>query len=57
MSRARRVALFSHDSQGLGHIRRNIEITAAIGRADAGSQTLLIRGDKSVLASSTQRVG
>ncbi|WP_420113776.1 glycosyltransferase family protein [Pseudactinotalea sp.] len=44
MSRARRVALFSHDSQGLGHIRRNIEIAAALGRADAGTETLLISG-------------
>ena len=44
MSRARRVALFSHDSQGLGHVRRNIEIAAALGRADAATETLLISG-------------
>lgn len=44
MSRARRVALFSHDSQGLGHIRRNIEIAAALGRADAATETLLVSG-------------
>ena len=28
----RRVALYSHDTQGLGHVRRNIEIAAALVR-------------------------
>lgn len=42
--RPRAVALFSHDSQGLGHVRRNIEIAAALVRDDADVETLLISG-------------
>lgn len=40
----RRVALFSHDSQGLGHVRRNIEIAAALVRGRRWSEVLLISG-------------
>ncbi len=43
-TRTRRVALFSHDSQGLGHVRRNIEIAAALVRADDDVECLLISG-------------
>lgn len=42
--RPRAVALFSHDSQGLGHIRRNVEIAAALVRDDVDARTLLISG-------------
>lgn len=38
----RRIALFSHDTQGLGHIRRNIEIAAAIVEAEPATDVLLI---------------
>lgn len=44
MIRAGRIALFSHDSQGLGHVRRNIEVAAALTRAGAATETLLISG-------------
>jgi predicted glycosyltransferase len=40
-----RIALYSHDAQGLGHLRRNLAIAGAI--ADAGpSATLLIAGTR-----------
>lgn len=42
--RARRVALFSHDSQGLGHIRRNIEIAGALQRGGHATEILLVSG-------------
>lgn len=38
----RRIALFSHDTQGLGHIRRNIEIAAVIVEAHPATDVLLI---------------
>lgn len=40
----RRVALYSHDTQGLGHIRRNINIAAALVRAEPTTDVLLITG-------------
>jgi len=40
----RRVALYSHDTQGLGHIRRNIAIAAALVAADPATNVLLLTG-------------
>ncbi len=40
----RRVALYSHDTQGLGHVRRNIGLAAAIVEADPATDVLLITG-------------
>jgi predicted glycosyltransferase len=37
-----RVTLFSHDTQGLGHIRRNIELAGAMVAADPSTEVLLI---------------
>ena len=39
-----RVVLYSHDSLGLGHLRRNLLIAGAIRRAELSVQTLLITG-------------
>lgn len=43
-SRARRVALYSHDTQGLGHVRRNSLIAAAIVAAHPDTDVLLLTG-------------
>jgi predicted glycosyltransferase len=40
----RRVALYSHDTQGLGHVRRNLALADALAAAEPASQTLLITG-------------
>ncbi|MBZ2196801.1 glycosyltransferase family protein [Occultella gossypii] len=40
----RRIALYSHDTQGLGHIRRNVELAAALVDADADTDVLLLTG-------------
>jgi len=40
----RRVALYSHDTQGLGHIRRNINIAAALVADDPSIDVLLLTG-------------
>lgn len=41
----RRVAFYSHDTQGLGHIRRNIVLAAAIVAAEPDTDVLLITGN------------
>ena len=41
----RRVALYSHDTQGLGHVRRNIAIAASIVADDPGVEVLLLTGN------------
>lgn len=41
---SRRIALYSHDSQGLGHIRRNIALAAALVAADPRTDVLLLTG-------------
>lgn len=41
---SRRVAFYSHDSQGLGHIRRNIALAAALVAADPRTDVLLLTG-------------
>lgn len=43
-ARTRRVALYSHDTQGLGHIRRNIALAAALVAADPDTDVLLLTG-------------
>lgn len=40
----RRVALYSHDTLGLGHIRRNLAIANALAAADPSPEILLITG-------------
>ena len=40
----RRVALYSHDTQGLGHIRRNIAIASALIAANPNTDVLLLTG-------------
>lgn len=39
-----RVALYGHDTLGLGHLRRNLALAAAIGRAEARPDVLVITG-------------
>jgi len=39
-----RVALYSHDTQGLGHIRRNLAIAAALTRTGQPPAVLLVAG-------------
>lgn len=46
----RRVALYSHDTQGLGHVRRNIEIAAALVAADPHTDVLLLAGTPAAAA-------
>lgn len=40
----RRIALYSHDTQGLGHIRRNLALAAALVDARDDTDVLLITG-------------
>lgn len=42
--RAPRVALYSHDAQGLGHIQRNLAITAALKGGSLAPDVLLFSG-------------
>ena len=42
--RHRRIALYSHDSQGLGHVRRNLAIASALAAADPAVEILLLTG-------------
>jgi predicted glycosyltransferase len=39
-----RILLYSHDSFGLGHLRRNLNIAQALGRAFPDAATLLVTG-------------
>lgn len=41
----RRVAFYSHDTQGLGHIRRNIALAAALVAAEPDTDVLLLTGN------------
>lgn len=41
---SRRVALYSHDTQGLGHVRRNIALAAALVAAHPDTDVLLLTG-------------
>lgn len=40
----RRIALYSHDTQGLGHVRRNIAIGAALVAAEPRTDVLVLTG-------------
>ncbi len=42
---ARRVALYSHDTQGLGHIRRNLALAGALVGAHARTDVLVLTGN------------
>lgn len=39
-----RVVLYSHDAVGLGHLRRNLAIAAAVVRAEPGAHVLVVSG-------------
>jgi predicted glycosyltransferase len=41
---SRRIALYSHDTQGLGHIRRNIALAGALVAAEPDTDVLLLTG-------------
>ena len=41
----RRIAFYSHDTQGLGHIRRNIALAAALVDEATGTDVVLITGN------------
>lgn len=43
-SPSRRVALYSHDGMGLGHLRRNLAIAGAIVESDPESSALVVAG-------------
>ncbi len=40
----RRIALYSHDTQGLGHVRRNLAIAASLASGDPAPEILVITG-------------
>ncbi len=46
----RRIALYSHDTQGLGHIRRNLGIASALSRAEPAPEVLLLSGAREAWA-------
>jgi predicted glycosyltransferase len=41
----RRIAFYSHDTQGLGHVRRNIALAAAVVADDPDVEVLLLTGN------------
>lgn len=43
-ARRRHLALYSHDTQGLGHIRRNIALAASLVGSDPATDVLLLTG-------------
>lgn len=45
-----RIALFTHDTFGLGHVRRSLRIMRALARAEPGSALLLITGSPALHA-------
>lgn len=49
-SGGRRVALYSHDTKGLGHVRRNSMIAAALVAADPEVEILLLAGTREASA-------
>src|SRR3954452_23172526 len=40
-----RVAFYSHDTQGLGHVRRNIALAGAVVTDDPSAEVLLLTGN------------
>lgn len=45
-----RIAFYSHDTQGLGHVRRNTMLAAAVVAADPGARVLLVSGAREAVA-------
>jgi predicted glycosyltransferase len=41
VAEVRRIALYSHDAQGLGHLRRNLAIAEAVSRTPGRAVLLL----------------
>lgn len=50
LSAPRRVALYSHDTQGLGHVRRNITLASALVAANPATDVLLLTGSPEAAA-------
>ncbi len=46
----RRIAFYSHDTQGLGHVRRNTVLAAALVAADPSARVLLVSGAREAAA-------
>jgi predicted glycosyltransferase len=44
MDGCERIALYSHDALGLGHLRRNLAIAGALAKRETGHATLLVTG-------------
>ena len=44
MDSCERIALYSHDALGLGHLRRNLAIAGALAKRETGHATLLVTG-------------
>ena len=47
-SRPKRILLYSHDTMGLGHVRRNLLIAQALSEADPEANILLVTGAREV---------
>jgi len=55
MNNAPRIALYSHDTMGLGHIRRTSLLARALRRPPLNAHVLLLSGIRESLASSAKR--
>lgn len=49
-SHKRRIALYSHDTQGLGHMRRNLAIATSLINAEPNAAILMITGAREINA-------
>ncbi len=49
-SRRRRIALYSHDTVGLGHLRRNLALATALGAGSVPTDILLISGSREAVS-------
>ena len=45
-ARGSRIALYSHDTMGIGHLRRNLLIAQALGSSRVGASILLVAGTR-----------
>src|SRR4029434_2628044 len=50
MASTNRIALYSHDTMGIGHVRRNLLIAQALVRSTSGASILLIAGAREACA-------
>jgi len=50
MSRKLRIALYSHDTMGMGHMRRNLMISQALSHSDLETNILMITGARQASA-------